>query len=82
MDYFPRKSLSKNLTDMTDFNKHVHDINIFINDKWRKYDKNQFVDRKFSISYFMQWSSPYLCIAWSLDPVFNTWQPEPIMQFK
>jgi hypothetical protein len=41
MDYFPRKSLSKNLTDMTDFNKHVHDIDIFINDKWRKYDKNQ-----------------------------------------
>jgi hypothetical protein len=48
MDYFPRKSLSKNLTDMTDFNKHVHDIDIFINNKWRKYDKNQFVDRKFS----------------------------------
>jgi hypothetical protein len=23
--------------DTIDFNKHVHDINIFINDKWRKY---------------------------------------------
>ena len=33
MDYFPRKSLSKYLTDTTDFNK--QDINIFI--KWRKY---------------------------------------------
>ena len=40
MDYFPRKSLSKYLiTDAIDFNKHVHDINIFINDKWRKYEK-------------------------------------------
>ena len=38
MDYFPRKSLSKYLTDMIDFNKHVHDIDIFINDKWRKYE--------------------------------------------
>jgi hypothetical protein len=37
MDYFPRKSLSKYLTDTIDFNKHVHDINIFINDKRRKY---------------------------------------------
>jgi hypothetical protein len=38
MDCFPRKSLSKYLiTDMIDFNKHVHDIDIFINDKWRKY---------------------------------------------
>ena len=38
MDYFPRKSLSKYLiTDTIDFNKHVHDINIYINDKWRKY---------------------------------------------
>ena len=40
MDYFPRKSLSKYLTDTIDFNKHVHDIeyiDIFINDKWRKY---------------------------------------------
>jgi hypothetical protein len=37
MDYFPRKSLSKYLTDTIDFNKHVHDINIFINDKGRKY---------------------------------------------
>jgi hypothetical protein len=30
MDYFSRKSLSKYLTDKTDFNK--HNINIFIND--------------------------------------------------
>jgi hypothetical protein len=38
MDYFPRKSLSKYLImDTIYFNKHVHDINIFINDKWRKY---------------------------------------------
>ena len=37
MDYFPRKSLSKYLTDTIDFNKNVHDIDIFINDKWRKY---------------------------------------------
>jgi hypothetical protein len=35
MDYFPRKSLSKYLTDTIDFNE--HDIDIFINDKWRKY---------------------------------------------
>jgi hypothetical protein len=48
MDYFPRKSHSKYLTDTIDFNKHVHDIDIFINDKWRKYAKNQFIDRKFS----------------------------------
>jgi hypothetical protein len=35
---FPRKSLSKYLImDTIYFNKHVHDINIFINDKWRKY---------------------------------------------
>jgi hypothetical protein len=31
-----RKSLSKYLTDTIDFNK--HDINIFINDTWRKYE--------------------------------------------
>ena len=38
MDYFSRKSLSKYLiTDTIDFNKHVHNIDIFINDKWRKY---------------------------------------------
>ena len=38
MDYFPRKSLSKYLiTEMIDFNKQVHDIDIFMNDKWRKY---------------------------------------------
>jgi hypothetical protein len=41
MDYFPRKSLSKYLilliTDTIDFNKHVNDIDIFINEKWRKY---------------------------------------------
>jgi hypothetical protein len=36
MDYFARKSLSKYLTDTIDFNKYVHDIDIFINDKWRK----------------------------------------------
>ena len=37
MDYFPRKSLSKYLiTDTIDFNKHVHDIDIFINDKCLK----------------------------------------------
>jgi hypothetical protein len=31
-------SLSKYLiTDTIDFNKHMHDIDIFINDKWRKY---------------------------------------------
>ena len=35
MDYFLRISLSKFLTDTIEFNK--HDINIFINDKWRKY---------------------------------------------
>jgi hypothetical protein len=46
MDYFPRKSLSKYLTDMIDFNKHMHDIEIFINDKWRKYAKNQLVFRR------------------------------------
>ena len=33
MDYFPRKSLSEYLTDTIDFNKHVHDIDVFINDK-------------------------------------------------
>ena len=38
MDYFTRKSLSKYLIMGTiDFNKYVHDIEIFINDKWRKY---------------------------------------------
>ena len=38
MDYFPRKLLSKYLiTDTIDFIKHVHYIDIFINDKWRKY---------------------------------------------
>jgi hypothetical protein len=40
MDYFPRKSLSKYLIMDTinfNFSKHVHDIDIFINDKWRKY---------------------------------------------
>ena len=38
MDYFPRKSLSKYLiTNTIDFNKHVHDMDIFIYDKWRKY---------------------------------------------
>ena len=33
MDYFPRKSLSKYLTNTIGFNK--HDINIFIKDKWK-----------------------------------------------
>jgi hypothetical protein len=37
MDYSPRKSLSKYKKTDRDFNKHVHDIDIFINDKWRKY---------------------------------------------
>ena len=38
MDYFLRKLLSKYLiTDTIDFNKHVHDIDILINEKWRKY---------------------------------------------
>jgi hypothetical protein len=37
MDYFTRKSLSKYLTDTIDFNKYMHDIDIFINGKWRKY---------------------------------------------
>jgi hypothetical protein len=51
MDYFPRKSLSKYLiTDMIDFNKHVHDIDIFITDKWRKYVGSDI--RKSSISRF------------------------------
>jgi hypothetical protein len=36
MDYFPRKSLSKYLTDTIDFNKHVHVIDIFINGKVEK----------------------------------------------
>ena len=50
MDYFPRKSLSKYLiTDTIDFNKHVHDINIFINDKWRKYVSSD-VGRLFKIT--------------------------------
>jgi hypothetical protein len=32
MDYFPRKSLSKYfITDTIEFNKHVHDIDMFIN---------------------------------------------------
>jgi hypothetical protein len=38
MDYFSRKSLSKYLTDTIDFNK--HDIDIFINDLWKKYVGN------------------------------------------
>ena len=33
MDYFPRKPLSRYLMDTLDFNKHVHDVDIFINDK-------------------------------------------------
>ena len=35
MDYFSRKSLSKYLMDMIDFNK--HNIDIFIDDTWQKY---------------------------------------------
>ena len=35
MVYFSRKSLSKYLMDVIDFNK--HDINIFIYDTWQKY---------------------------------------------
>ena len=35
MDYFSRKSLSKYLMNMIDFNKHC--INFFINDMWQKY---------------------------------------------
>jgi hypothetical protein len=42
MDCFPRKSLSKYLTDTIDFNKHMNDIDIFIN------ANNLFIDRKFS----------------------------------
>jgi hypothetical protein len=43
MDYFPRKSLSKYLiTETIDFNKHVHDIDIFINVKWGKYAGNYY----------------------------------------
>jgi hypothetical protein len=49
MDYFPRKSLSKYLTDTIDFNKHVHDIDIFINDKWRKY-AGGYIGRLFKIT--------------------------------
>ena len=42
--------LSKKITFkiLNGYNNHVHDIDIFINDKWRKYAKNQFVDHKFS----------------------------------
>ena len=47
MDYFPRKSLSKYLTDTIDFNK--HDIDIFINDKWRKYAGGD-IERLFKIT--------------------------------
>jgi hypothetical protein len=32
-----KKSPCEGLTETIDFNKHVHDIDIFINDKWRKY---------------------------------------------
>ena len=35
MNYLSRKSLLKNLKDMINFNK--HDIDIFINDMWRRY---------------------------------------------
>jgi hypothetical protein len=57
MDYFPRKSLSKYLiTDTIDFNKHVHDIDIFINDKWRKYAGGDIM-RLFKITR-RKWSQP------------------------
>jgi hypothetical protein len=50
MDYFPRKSLSKYLIkDTIYFNKHVHDIDIFINDKWRKYAGSD-IGRLFNIT--------------------------------
>ena len=50
MDYFPRKPLSKYLiTDAIDFNKHVHDIDIFINDNWRKYSGGD-IGRLFKIT--------------------------------
>ena len=49
MVYFPRKSLSKYLIlDTIDFNKHVHDIDIFINDTWRKYTGD--IERLFKIT--------------------------------
>jgi len=35
MNYFSRKSLSKYLMNMIDFNKHDNDF--FINDMWQKY---------------------------------------------
>jgi hypothetical protein len=54
MDYFPRKSLSKYLiTDTIDFNKHVHDIDIFINDKWRKYAGGD-IGRLFKITRWLE----------------------------
>jgi hypothetical protein len=46
MDYIPRKLLSKYLTDTIDFNK--HNIDIFINDKWRKYAGGD-IERLFKI---------------------------------
>jgi hypothetical protein len=50
MDYFPRKLLSKYLIkDTIDFNKHMHDNDIFINDKWRKYARGD-IGRLFKIT--------------------------------
>ena len=69
MDYFPRKSLSKYLImDTIDFNKHVHDIDIFINDKWRKYAGGD-IGRLFKITRRLElrfwptrkWSQPSQC---------------------
>jgi hypothetical protein len=57
MDYFPRKSLSKYLITVTiDFNKHVHDIDIFINDKWRKYAGGD--SSKLQVNFHKATSSP------------------------
>jgi len=50
MDYYSRKSLSKYLTDMIDFNK--HDINIFINDMWQKYAGD--IGRLFKITRWLE----------------------------
>jgi hypothetical protein len=38
MDYFSRKSLSKYLMNNIEFNK--HDVDIFINGMWQKYEDN------------------------------------------
>ena len=54
MDYFSSKSLSKYLiTDTIDFNKHAHNIDIFINDKWRKYVGSD-IGRLFKITRWLE----------------------------